>query len=273
MKTVQSFFTKNIISIVIGVFVVMSIALTWSIIKTNNLASENVKLKQQESILSNNLIAAKDTMQFWKDQYSNSKSEIKLLTATSDMLKNQYSDIYNRYLKLIGKVAKNQEMIAYLQTQIVMKDQIIADLKAGSGNGSYILNDSTIAIDEGKVYDTNNYYSVTGTVLATIIDNKIKAGKIDLTTTIGIGVDFGISRDKKTGMASIVSSTAFPAKVSMSGITRVEQEINKKPSSYLGLGFVIGYGATLEQQPQLKPFLGVAAYVSPRWLTIKIRNR
>lgn len=212
-------------------------------------------------------------MQFYKDKYGNSLSEIKLLSATSEMLENQYSDIYKRYTDLLGKTAKNQELIAFLETQIRFKDQIIADLQANAGNGSYIINDSTIAIDEGKTYDSSNFYSVKGKVVARILDNKIKAGTIDLTTSVGLGIEFGISRDKKTGIASITSKTAFPAKVSMSGITQIEKEINKKPSSYLGLGFFGGYGATLEKSPQLGPIIGIGLTYTPRWLTVKIRNR
>lgn len=272
MKTLQ-WFNKYFKLIAIGTIIVLGLLFRWSISRTNDLARENAKLKQSESILFQNLIAANDTMQFWKDKYGNSQSEIKILTGTQEMLKKQYSDLYDKYRSILGKDAKTQEMIAYLQTQIVLKDSIIAELKANGGSGSYIINDSTIAIDEGKVYDNNNYYSVKGTVVTKIEENKIKAGTINLATTVGLGVDFAISRDKKTGIASVTSKTAFPAKVTMSGITQIEKELNKKPATYLGLGFVVGYGATLEQQPQLKPYIGVAAYISPRWLTIKIRNR
>jgi len=272
MKTLP-WFNKYFKLIAIGAIIVLGLLFGWSISRNNDLTRENAKLKQSESILSQNLIAANDTMQFWKDKYGNSQSEIKILTGTQEMLKKQYSDLYGKYRSILGKDAKNQEMIAYLQTQIVLKDSIIAELKANGGSGSYIINDSTIAIDEGKVYDNNNYYSVKGTVVTRIEENKIKAGTINLATTVGLGVDFAISRDKKTGIASVTSKTAFPAKVTMSGITQMEKELNKKPAAYLGLGFVVGYGATLEQQPQLKPYIGVAAYISPRWLTIKIRNR
>jgi hypothetical protein len=190
------------------------------------------------------------------------------------MLKNQYSALNSKYNDLLGKAAKSNEMIAYLTAQIEARDRVIADLKNGShGNGSYILNDSTVAIDIGKKYDSLNYYNVNGNVVTSIKNNKIIAGNIDLTTTIGIGLELGLGRDKKTGIASITSKTAFPAKVSLGGITRIEQELNKKPSMYLGLAVVVGYGATIEKQPQLMPYIGIAAYLSPRWLTIKINNK
>lgn len=266
-------FNKYFKIVALGAIVVLGLLFARSLSRNADLSRENAKLKQSESILSNNLIAANDSMEFWKDKYGNSLSEIKILTGTNAMLEKEYVDLHNKYLSLLGKDAKNQEMIAYLQTQILLKDSIISELTANPGSGSYILNDSTLAINEGKVYDSNNYYNVNGKIITRIENNAIKAGTINLVTTVGLGVEFGISRDKKTGIASVTSKTAFPAKISMSGITSIESELNKKPSSYVGLGFVVGYGATLEKQPLLKPYIGLAAYVSPRWLTIKIRNR
>jgi hypothetical protein len=273
MKALQ-WFNKYSKFIALGIIVILVLFSLQQCSKNDDLARENQKLKQTESILSNNLKVANDTMRYWKDKAGNSMSEISVLTATNDMLKNQYSDINAKYKSLLGKDAKNQDLIAYLTAQIVLKDQMIQYLKDRiAGQGSYILNDSTVVIDVGKKYDSLNYYSVNGCVVTSIKDNKITAGKVDLTTTVGLGLELGVSRDKKTGMASVTSRTAFPAKVSLGGITKIEEELNKKPSMYLGLAFVVGYGATLEKQPQLLPYLGVAAYLSPRWLTIKIHNK
>jgi hypothetical protein len=152
---------------------------------------------------------------------------------------------------------------------------IVADLKAtANSGGSYILNDSTVAINDGKIYDPLNYYNVNGTVITSIKNNKIIAGKIDLTTAFGISFELGLSRDKKTGMASITTKTAFtPAKVNINGITRIEEELNKKPTWYIGAGIIGGYGAAIVKQPIISPFIGIGVFASPRWATIKINNR
>jgi len=273
MKALQ-WFNKYFKFIALGIIVILVLFSLRQCSKNDDLARENQKLKQTESILSNNLKVANDTMCFWKDKAGRSMSEISVLTATNEMLENQYSDIYAKYKSMVEKGTKNSELIAYLNAQIVFKDQMIQYLKNRiAGSGSYILNDSTVVIDVGKTYDLLNYYLVNGCVTTSIKDNKIVAGKVDLTTTVGIGLELGINRDKKTGIASVTSRTAFPAKVSLGGITKIEEELNKKPSIYLGLAFVVGYGATIEKQPQLLPYLGVAVYLSPRWLTIKIHNK
>lgn len=269
----MNWFNKNFKIVAIILFVLMGIAI-WYQFKTNqDLVDQNIKLKQSESILSNNIIAANDTIEFWKTRDGKSKSEIKLLSATNEMLETQYSGLYTQYKKLVGKSAKDGELIAYLQTQIELKDRKIAELSKDTNQSSYILNDTTIKINEGEIYDSINYYNINGTVLANIKDNKIYAGRIDLTTTVGIGIDFGITRETKTGIANITSSTAFPAKVRMSGITQIERELNKKPAGYFGVGVTVAYGITLEKQPILTPFVGIGVSYTPRWLTFKIRNR
>lgn len=260
------------IGILVGI-IILSIFLINSCRTNRNLIDENLQLKQANSILSNNVKVANDTMEYWKDSYGNSLSEISILTATSSMLKSEYSNLNKQYKGLLADNSKSQEMIAYLKTQIDIKDRIIEDLSKNSGSNSYILNDSTIKVSIGKVYDSVNYYSVNGTVYTRIKDNKIYAGRVDLTTQVGLGLDLAVSRDTKTGIAHLTSRTAFPARVQLGGITKIEDELNRKPSAYLGLGIVIGYGATIQKQPQVVPYVGLAAYFSPKWLTIKIHRK
>ena len=183
--------------------------------------------------------------------------------------------IISKFKDLIRDNNKNGELIAYLNTKIEFKDRELANLNASTSTegGSKILNDSTVLIDIFKKYDTLNYYSVIGTVFTKLKDNKIQAGKIDLTTTVNMGIELGIARDPKTKIANITTKTAFPAKIQLSGITQIEQELNKKPSGYLGLSIFGGYGATLQNPVRLAPMIGVGVYYSPRWLTIKLHNR
>jgi hypothetical protein len=274
MKALQ-WIKTNIMYVLIGIILVCALLLLRLNSKNQDLSRDLKKSQLVSSILSNNLIAANDTVHYWKDKAGNSLSEVKVLTATAEMLKDQYSDINKKYTDLVGKDAKNQEMIAYLNGQITIKDRIIADLNANpGGGGSYILNDSTIAINNGYKYDSLNYYNTSGTVITSIKNNKIVAGKTDLTTIFGINIDLALSRDKKSGMASITTKTGFtPAAVSMSGITQITEELNKKPTWYIGAGIIGGYGASLEKQPTLSPFIGIGVYASPRWATIKIHNR
>jgi hypothetical protein len=229
----------------------------------------------KSTILEGNLSVLKDTVKFWKDESGNNLSEISILTADREMFKTLYSDLNQRYESLIGKSSKNSEMIAYLNGQIAFKDQEIVNLKTGvnAGSGSRIINDSTIRVEVGKQYDSLNFYRVNGFLHANIQNNKIKAGKIDLTTEVSMGIELGLSRDKETKIAKITTRTPFPAKVTMKGITEIEKELNKIPSSYLGLGVFAGYGATLQKQPMLSPMIGVGVYYAPSWSTIKFYKK
>ena len=137
--------------------------------ESSDLAYENARLKAKAKILNGNIVALKDTMEYWKDSDGNSRSEISLLTADKELLKNQFKDLKSKYKEVIGKDAEDLKMIAYLNSQIQIKEREISDLKSSAAtSGSRIINDSTIAIEVGKQYDTLNSYSVTGTVQTNI---------------------------------------------------------------------------------------------------------
>lgn len=239
-----------------------------------DLENEINQLKLTNQIITGNLAVMNDTVKFWKDADSNNLSTISILSADKKMLKEQYGDLNRKYKEMVGTHSEDAQMIAYLNGQIEFKDREISDLKSASSTaGSRIINDSTILIEVGKVYDSLNYYSVNGKVSAKIKDDKIKAGQVDLTTTVNMGLEIALNRDPETKIARITTRTKFPAKVVMKGITEIETELNKRPKSYLGLGVFAGYGATLSHQPTLAPVLGVGVYYSPSWLTIKFYQK
>ena len=239
-----------------------------------DLAIENQRLAQANQILTGNIQVMKDTIKFWKDENGNSLSSISILTADKALLTGQFSSLNDKYKKVVGKAADDYKMIAYLNSQIQFKDTIIAQIKAaGSKVGTRIINDSTIQIEVGKEYDAYNSYTVSGKVHTSIKNDKITGGRVDVATSVKMGIELAINRDKQTGIAKITTKTAFPAKISMTGITQIENEINKRPSSYLGVGVFAGYGATLQSTPTLAPMIGVGIYYSPSWLTIKLHKK
>lgn len=238
------------------------------------LALENQRLAQENQILNGNMLVMQDTVNFWKDENGNSLSSISILTADKAMLTGQFSSLNTKYKKIVGKSADDSKMIAYLNSQIQFKDTVIAQIKAaGSKSGTRIINDSTIQIEVGKEYDSDNSYTVSGKVHTSIKNDKITGGRVEIATAVKMGIELAINRDKKTGIARITTKTAFPAKISMNGITQIENEINKQPSSYLGVGVFAGYGATLQPKPTIAPMIGVGIYYSPSWLTIKLHKK
>jgi hypothetical protein len=270
----SNFFSKNFKWLSLIAVAVIALLLLQKCDSISSLSNENARLKAKEKILSGNILVMKDTMRYWKDKNSNSLSSISILTADKAMLKDQFKDLNSKYKNVLGKEKDDLKMISYLNSQIQIKEHEIADLKNSTATtGSRIINDSTIVIEVGKKYDTLNFYQVSGTVQTRIRDNTITTGTVDLTTQVNLGIELAIGRDEKTGIASITSKTAFPAKISLKGITQIENEINKKPSSYLGIGVFAGYGATIVKQPTLAPILGIGVYYSPSWLTIKLHKK
>ena len=274
MKSLLSLINSNLKYITAAVIVIFVLLSLRQCSKSDDLARENAILKQKAQITAGNVEVMKDSMEFWKDKEGNQLSEIKLLSADKDMLKSEYKELNSKFKDLVKDHNKDGEMIAYLNTKIEFKDREISDLKnSPTSQGSRIINDSTILVDIAKRYDTLNYYTINGSIFAKIRDNKIQTGKIDLTTAVGMGIELGIARDPKTKIANITTKTAFPAKIELSGITQIEQELNKKPSGYLGLALFGGYGAVMQSPVNLAPMIGFGLYYSPRWLTIKLNNR
>ena len=235
-------------------------------------AQELALLKQKAQTAENNLKVMQDTMEYWKDEAGNYKSEITILSADKEMLEKDFKKYKKKFEEVVGKEAKSQEMIAYLENQIKFKDQIIAGLK--DPNGPYsIVNDSTIAINVDKRYDSLNYYKITGSVVTKIKDNKIENGTVELNPEFGLSLALAMSKDKD-GIVHITSSTKFPAQVQMSGINLIERQLNQSYSGYLGLGFSTGYGLAFNNGTAITaPFVGLSVTYMPSWLTIKLGKK
>lgn len=268
---VLDFITGNLKWIAIVALAILVFMQLKSCNKNDELAQELALIKQKEVTAANNLKVLQDSMEYWQDEAGNYKSEISILTADKQTLGNEFNKFKNKYDDVMGKDAKNQEMLAYLENQIKFKDQVIAGL---SPTGPYSLaNDSTIAINVHKQYDSTNYYKILGSVITKIKDNKIEDGKVELNPEFGLGLALVMSKDKD-GIVHITSSTKFPAQVQMSGINVIERQLNQSYKGYLGLGFSGGYGlGFMDGTARTMPFVGVTLTYMPSWLTLKLGKK
>lgn len=260
---------SNIKWIVLAVVAVLVILQLKACGDKDSLKQELALIKQKEQTAANNLKVLQDTMEYWKDEAGNYKSEISILTADNETIEKDFEKFKNKFEEVAGK---DQKMIAYLENQIKFKDQVIAGIK--DPNGPYSLkNDSTIEINVEKRYDSSNYYKITGTVITEIRDNKIKNGTVKLNPEFGMSLSLAMSKDKE-GIVHVTSSTKFPAQVQMSGINLIERELNQSYAGYLGLGVSAGYGIGFTAgTARTIPYIGVTATYMPSWLTIKLGKK
>lgn len=270
MKTLD-LITSNLKWLAIVALVALGLLQLKSCNDKDALQKELALIKQKEITAANNLKVMQDTMEYWVDKAGNYKSEISILTGDKETIEKDLAKYKDKFNEVLGKEARDQEMIAFLENQIKFRDDVIAGLK--DPHGPYSLeNDSTIAINVNKQYDSLNYYKITGKIVTKIKDNKIEDGKVTLSPEFALSLALAMSKDKD-GIFHVTSSTKFPAQVQMSGINMIERELNQSYSSYLGIGLSTGYGFTLQKQTQFTPFIGVTVTYMPAWLTIKLGKK
>lgn len=267
----MNFINNNLKWIVIAVITILILTTLKQCSDKDGLKQQAALLLQKETTAKNNLKVLQDTMEYWQDKAGNFKSEISILTGDKETIEAGLAKYKDKYNDVVGENAKGHEMIMYLENQIKFKDNVIAGLNT-KGSGASISSDSSIAINIEKRYDSTNYYKITGEVVTKIVDSKIKDGTVTLNPEFGLGLALAMSKDKE-GIFHITSSTKFPAQVSMSGINMIERQLNTSYSGYLGIGFQVGYGATLQSQPHLGPYVGVGVTYMPSWLTLKIGKK
>ena len=137
MTNLFKFIDTNLKWIALVIIALLSVFALRECNSSKILANENARLLQNEQILTGNITALNDTVRYWKDAEGNSISSIKILSANKEMMEGQFSELSGKYTKLVGKDSRNSDMIAYLATQIQIKDRAIEDLKsAGSKTGN-----------------------------------------------------------------------------------------------------------------------------------------
>jgi len=230
---------------------------------------EIAMLKRKNQSMKNNIKVMSDTMEFWVDKAGNYKSEISILTADKDMLEEEFQEFQDKYKEVVGKEAKDRELIAYLENEIRFKDEVLAGLNTPGSGASISLDSSQVDINIEKRYDSTNYYKIAGYVKPKLVNNKIVDGEVKLSPEFAISLALAMDKDKD-GIVHITSSTKFPAQVTMSGINMIEQQLNTTYKGYLGIGFNLGYGLSLGNQKQMAPYVGVGLTYMPSWLTLKI---
>lgn len=255
-SALKSWFSVQNLKVILVVFLSAMIGfIVYQQYRINDLKGQVAAANEQSVINARNVQVLKDSAHYWKAKDSTSVVTVGLLSATNDTWKTQFSDLNDKFNNLIYQNGKGVQRQTYLETQIGVKDSMIAKLThnpvtVGKDSGSYISGDSTLVINQVNKFDSRNFNSLTGTVQLHFDSTKLSSANVNFQQNFGIGVDMAIYRTAK-GVPQVSVGTKYPnAQISVSGIQDVNDQIqaavNKsKAKSAFGIGLQAGYGYTI----------------------------
>jgi hypothetical protein len=275
LTTIKNFFSLSNLKGILIVAITLLIAFTLNQgHRISTLTRQVAAAQEQKKIDDRNLEVAKQSAIYWKSKDSQNVVTVGLLSATNATWKTQFADLDTRFNNLILQNDKNVQRQSLLLTQIGIKDSIIASLSRNRvDTGSYVINDSTLLINETKQYDARNYSKLSGNVSLHLDSNKIKLAKLNLQQSFGVGIDLATYRDNK-GIPKVSVGSKYPGiQLSVTGIQDVNDQIQaaidkKKEKSSFGFGLQLGYGYTIVAGQPVKPglYVGVGVGWQPAFL-------
>lgn len=259
--------TRYLIGTIIVLFVLLGVVISCQNTQIHKLKAQNAVLTESERLYKNNTKVLGEQAQYWKTKDSISVVTVGLINADKELFKNQYKELDAKFNNLIKDYSKKVQRETYLEGQIKIKDQFIANLKPGQPGSTYIKNDSTIVVNDSMNVDSRNYKWTTGSIALKLDSNKIRQANISLITQQAIGVDLAMYKDAK-GIDRVSFGTKYPnANLTISGINDIEKtmqdykklaESKNKKTGRIGLGLNFGYGYTVQGNTIIGgPYLGL----------------
>lgn len=230
----------------------MGVVISCQQTKINKLETETQVAKEKARLMENNEKILKEEIVRWKTKDSTSVVTVGILSADKDMFKTQLAEIDRKFNNLINDNNKKTVRLTYLETQLTLKDSVIAKLnRSKPGGPSYIQDDSTIVINDTMRVDDRNYRKTTGTIKIGIDSNRINTAEVNLSTSQAIGVDLALYKDRN-GIDRVSVGTKYPnAHLNVVGINDIEQHMKdykdlaaaqNKKKGRVGIGLTVGYG-------------------------------
>lgn len=273
---IKSLFKKdNVKYLIAALITVLIVILAFTIARVRTLKTELAQSTMQNTIYQRNIEVLKDSAIHWKTKDSINATTVGLLSASSEMLKGQYSDLNNRFVNLIKDYNKKVQKQTYLEAKISAQDSIIASITSHNpdSTGSYVANDSTLHINKTVKYDDRNYNSISGDIKLHLDTNKIKSADVNLQHKFGIGIDLATYRDAN-GVPRVSVGTKYPnIDISVTGIQNVDDQLKAaadkaKAKSSFGIGLSVGYGYIIGSNTTLQrgAFVGIGLTYQPKFL-------
>lgn len=221
-------------------------------------ASLNEQLDQLETqinISTNNLQAANDTVEVYKNKNGYLNAEISTYKISAEELKKVNAGLIKKYTDALSLNKKLKNVNSLLMAEISDKDSIIA---------SAVLNaDSTFVLEDRQDYGDGNYRNI-------MVKGKLNNGQVNSVIEFDQKIKLLLAVEEVKGKSSLKLATKYPFdNFDIEGIDLVNTRMNqdtKKGRWNVNFGVGIGLVPSGSTGLILVPGVGVQLGWSPKWL-------
>lgn len=235
--------------------------------RISGLKSERNALEAKVERVENNVLAANDTVIFYKNKQDYYISQISGFEKTKQELLNEKDQAYKKYVDALDLNKKLKGVNNLLQTQITTKDSIINAMMSVTNNGN---GTSTINLSDNKDFGDNNWRKFKGSVLVKKQGEEITA--LGSNFVYEQNIMLYSSLETIDGRKKIKIATKYPGINfnTIENISVIEDELNKVSENKkmkFGVSMGVMYGATIiGNKVYLAPMVGVGFTITPKWL-------
>ena len=234
--------------------------------RTSKIKAINAGLEKKIDRVESNILAANDTIKYYKNKNDFYISEITAYEYTTKELAGEANDLYSKYEGALGEIKKLKRVNQLLSAEIKIKevDTVYAVVE----------NDSVLLFQDSTDYGDGNWRKWSSKISLFQEENKLTGGLNDFSYEQGIKLYSSIQ--EVDGIKKINIATKYPGLTfnNIEGISLIEDEINKakeEHKSRVRLGLGVGYGVTFTTGNLVYhgPQLGVYLTYTPKLFNFK----
>jgi len=256
--------SKNAIIFIAGaLFVLMFLK------QCNSISNLKVELENTVKVADrnyNNLLAAQDSVNTYKNENGKLVSEIRSYEFDVTTIKSEYKDLQNRYKNVLNKNRDLSRVNSLISTDLSIKDSII-------NSNSTIKQDSTgitVNFSDDKEWDKYNWRTFNGSLRLGVVDSTYSILNSRFDFNQGIGLQTAIIEEDGKSMLKITTPYEGVTFTNIENINLVNDRLNQRQVKKAGwsIGFGVGYGINLNNNQVIStgPNIGVGIFYSPKWL-------
>ena len=233
----------------------------------SGLKSERDALETKVERVENNVLAANDSVNIYKNKQDYYISQISGFEKTRQELLDEKDQSYKNYVGVLDLNKKLKGVNNLLKTQITTKDSIINAIVDVTNNGN---GTSTINLSDDKNFGDNNWRKFKGSVLVKKQGEEISA--LGSNFVYEQNIMLYSSLETIGGRKKIKIATKYPGINfnTIENISVIEDELNKVSENKkmkFGVSMGVMYGATvIGNQVYLAPMIGIGFTITPKWL-------